>query len=87
MTSSCMRRKTMRNHSLSSSGGDRGQVHVRSDVEHRGQERCVSFGLIDNNSAGCKIGRLLKDHLAEKAETFTENGHRRLSYRKKNSIL
>ena len=62
-------------------------IQVNISIEHRGQERCVSFGLIDNNSAGCKIGRLLKDHLAEKAETFTENGHRRLSYRKKNSIL
>ena len=56
------------------------EVFTTDDVK-----RC--FGLIDNNSAGCKIGRLLKDHLAEKAETFTENGHRRLSYRKKNSIL
>ena len=56
------------------------EVFTTEDVK-----RC--FGLIDNNSAGCKIGRLLKDHLAEKAETFTENGHRRLSYRKKNSIL
>ncbi|MBP5619889.1 MAG: hypothetical protein J6X23_05535 [Bacteroidaceae bacterium] len=56
------------------------EVFTTEDVK-----RC--FGLNDNNSAGCKIGRLLKDHLAEKAETFTENGHRRLSYRKKNSIL
>ena len=48
------------------------EVFTTEDVK-----RC--FGLNDNNSAGCKIGRLLKDHLAEKAETFTENGHRRLS--------
>ena len=47
--------------------------------------RC--FGLIDNNSASSKITRLMKDHLIERGESFTENGHRRWSYRKKHANL
>ena len=47
--------------------------------------RC--FGLSQLIVANTKITRLMKDHLVEKGESFTENGHRRWKYHKTGSMV